>query len=191
MFVKVPAVEMSPATVDARYRERQKHENSFAELDHYLAGKCLPKPYALKREANSQGERGKTVGSELSEETMTGLHFVAWLRRWAFNLVKDFGDSLGEPYATMHVGTLVRKFVARPGVLQLKGDELWVSLAPFTGCEALAGCIQRINQQRIALPWLGHLILQMEVASLPLGLEAQPRAAARRVSANRQSPVAT
>jgi hypothetical protein len=191
MFVKVPAAEMSPATVDARYRERQKHENSFAELDHYLAGKCLPKPYALKREGNSQGEKRKTVGSELSEETMTGLHLVAWLRHWAFNLIKDFGESLGEPYATMHVGTLVRKFIARPGVLQLKAGELWVGLAPFTGSEALAGCIQRINQQRIAIPWLGHLVLQMEVASLPVGLAAQPRAAARRVFANRQSPVAT
>lgn len=191
MFVKVPAVEMSPATVDARYRERQKHENSFAQLDHYLAGKCLPKPYALKREANSQGEKRKTAGSELSEETMTGLRFVAWLRHWAFNLMKGFGESLGEPYATMHVGTLVRKFIARPGVLQLKGDELWVRLAPFTDSEALAGWIQRINQQRIAIPWLGHLVLQMEVASLPVGLAAQPRAAARRLFANRQSPVAT
>lgn len=189
MFVKVPAAEMSPATVDARYRERQKHENSFAELDHYLAGKCLPKPYALMREANSQGEKRKTVGSELSEETMTGLHFVAWLRHWAFNLIKDFGESLGGSYATMHVGTLVRKFIARPGVLRLKGDELWVSLVPFAGSQALSDWIQEINRQRIAIPWLNHLILQVEVAPLPAGLAAQPRAAARRVFANRKSPV--
>jgi len=191
LFVKVPAKEMSPATVDARYRERQKHENSFAELDHDLAGKCLPKPYLLKREVNSQGEKRKTVGSELSEETMTGLRLVAWLRHWAFNLIKDFGASLGESYATLQVGTLVRKFIARPGVLRLKRDALWVSLAPFAGSDALVGWIQSINQERIAIPWLGHLILQVEVAPLPVGLAAQPRAAAKRVFANRQPPVAT
>lgn len=191
LFVKVPATEMSPATVDARYRARQKHENSFAQLDHYLAGKCLPKPYALKREANSQGEKRQTVGSELSEETMTGLQFVAWLRHWAFNLIKDFGEGLGGPYATMRVGTLVRKFIARPGVLRVKGHELWVTLTPFTGSEALAGWVQHINQQQIAIPWLNHLVLRVEIASLPPGLAAQPRLAARRVFANRQLPTVT
>jgi hypothetical protein len=191
LFTNALASTMLPATVDVTYRERQLHENSFAELDHSLAGKCLPKPYHLEREANDQGEKRRTVGSTLSEETMTGLRLVAWLRHWAFNLVRDFGQALGGPCKTMRVGTLVRKFIVRPGVLRLKGDELWVTLAPFTGSEALAGWIQNINQQRVAIPWLGHLILQMEVAPLPVGLAAQPRAAARRVFANRQSPVVT
>lgn len=191
LFTKVPAAEMSPATVDALYRQRQKHENSFADLDHYLAGKCLPKPYRLQREANARGQRRKTVGTTLSEETMTGLRLVAWLRHWAFNLVMDFGQALGGPYAAMRVGTLVRKFIVRPGVLTLKGEELWVSLAPFTGCEDLATWIERTNQQRIAIPWLDHLILQVEVTPLPVGLAAKPRTAARRLFANRQSPTVT
>jgi len=191
LLTNVPISRMAPAAVDATYRTRQRHENSFAELDHALAGKCLPKPYRLQREANHQGQKRRTVGSTLSEETMIGLHLVAWLRHWAFNTVKDWGQSLGAPYAVMHVGTLVRKFLVRPGVLRLRGNEIWVSLLPFTGCEALAGWIQYLNQQRVSIPWLGHLVLQMEVATKPFGLAAEPRTVARRVLANRQLPVVT
>lgn len=184
LFTKASAEEMDPADVDTTYRRRQSHENSFADLDHHLAGKCLPKPYRLVRELNEQGERRKTVATTLSTKTMTGLRMVAWLRHWAFNLVKDFGAALGEPCATMRVGTLVRRFIARPGLLHLKGNELWVTLAPFTGSEALTPWIRHINRQRVAIPWLGHLILQMEVASLPIGLAANPRTVRRRVFAN-------
>jgi hypothetical protein len=191
LFTNILPILMTPATVDATYRRRQRHENSFAEMDHSLAGKCLPKPYRLEREANTQGHKRRTVGSTLSEDTMAGLRLVAWLRHWAFNLVKDFGQALGGSYQTMRVGTLVRKLIVRPGVLRLKGDELWVSLAPFAGSEALTGWIQQINQQHIAIPWLDHLVLQMEVAPLPVGLAAKPRAVAKRVFANRQSLVVT
>jgi hypothetical protein len=191
MFTNALASMLLPATVDATYRTRQQHENSFAEVDHSLAGKCLPKPYHLERETNEQGQKRRTVGSTLSEDTMVGLRLVAWLRHWAFNLVRDFGHALGGTGKTMRVGTLVRKYIARPGVLRLKGAELWVSLAPFTGSEALAGWIGQINQQRIAIPWLDHLVLQMEIAPLPLGLAAEPQTAARRVFANRQPPTVT
>ncbi len=186
LFTNVAAAVMSPARVDATYRQRQRHENSFAELDHYLAGKCLPKPYRLERELNAQGQKRRTTGSTLSEETMAGLHLVAWLRHWTFNLVRDLGEAVGGPCAAMRVGTLVRKFIARPGTLSLRGDELWVTLAPFVGSEALACWIHETNRRRIAIPWLGHLILQMEVAPLPVGLAAKPRTVARRVFANRQ-----
>jgi len=109
---------------------------------------------------------------------MTGLRLVAWLRHWSFNLVKGFGAALGEPYATMQAGTLVRKFIARPGLLSLRGDEIWVTLMPFTGCQALAHWIQQLNQQQLQIPWLHHLILQMEIAPLPVGLAADSRIAA-------------
>jgi hypothetical protein len=45
-------------------------------LDHHLTGKCLPKPYRLVREPNQQGQKRKTVATELSAETMTGLKVV-------------------------------------------------------------------------------------------------------------------
>lgn len=190
LFTNVPSAEMTPGEVDATYRRRQDHENSFAELDHHLAGKCLPKPYRLIRVPNEQGQRRRTVATALSAETMTGLKTVAWLRHWAFNLVKDFGAALGSPYGTMRVGTLVRKFIARPGLLCLRGNELWITVLPFTGHQALTPWIQQLNQQRLVIPWLDHLILQMEIAPAPIGLAADPRAVRRRVFANSRPPMA-
>lgn len=186
IFTSVPATELSPAQVDETYRRRQRHENGFAELDHYLAGKCLPKPYQLVREPNAQGEKRHTIGTTFSEQTVAGLRVVAWLRHWTFNLLHDLGQTLGPPYAQMRVGTLVRRFIARPGVLRLRDRELWVTLAPFTGCGALDSWIQQLNQQSVAIPWLGHLILQVEIALLPVGLAANPRKVRQRVFANYQ-----
>ncbi len=187
ILTNVLAAALPPAQVDETYRRRQDHENSFAELDHYLAGKCLPKPYHLLREPNAQGAKRRTVGTTFSAQTAAGLRLVAWLRHWTFNLLHDLGQTLGAPYAQMRVGTLVRRFIARPGVLRLHGRELWVVLAPFIGCGALAGWIQQLNQQRIAIPWLGHLILQVEIASLPVGLAANPQKVRQRVFANCQA----
>jgi hypothetical protein len=76
--------------------------------------------------------------------------------------------------------------LARPGVLRLKGNELWVTLMPFGGREALSDWIERLNQQRLVIPWLNHLILQVEMAPLPVGLAANPRLAQRRIFANRE-----
>ena len=187
VFAKVSVEELTPPEVDATYRRRQDHENSFAELDHHLAGKCLPKPYRLLREANEKGQKRKTVGTTLSAETMTGLRFVAWLRHWTYNLVKDFGAALGTCYATMEVGTLVRKFIARPGILRLRGNQFLVTLMPFTGCAALTEWVRQINEQQLAIPWLGHLILQIEIASHPVGCAADPQALRRRIFANSHS----
>jgi hypothetical protein len=184
LFAKVSTEEMQPEEVDATYRRRQDHENSFAELDHHLAGKCLPKPYRLVREANKKGQKRKTVATTLSAETMTGLRFVSWLRHWAYNLVKDFGAALGGRCATMEVGTLVRKFIARPGILRLCGNQLQVTLMPFTGSAALNDWIRQINAQRITIPWLGHLMLQIEIAPHPVGLAANPRAVRQKIFAN-------
>ena len=191
IFAKVSAQEMGLAEVDALYRQRQNHENSFAELDHHLAGKCLPKAYHLVREANEQGQKRKTVATSLTPETMVGLRLVAWLRHWCFNLVKDFGAALGTPYATMQVGTLVRKFIARPGVLHLKGHELWVTLMPFSEQHVLTRWIQELNEQRLSIPWLHPWILQVEIAAEPAGLAANPRQLRRRLSANRKAPMVT
>jgi hypothetical protein len=119
---------------------------------------------------------------------MTGLKMVAWLRHWSFNLVKDFGKELGNPYTNMHVGTLVRKFIARPGWLRLKNDRLCVTLFPFTGSDALDSWIRHINHQQIAIPWLGNLVLQIEIAQQPIGLAANPRIVRQRVFANSIPP---
>lgn len=184
LFAKVAPEELSPAAIDTTYRRRQDHENSFADLDHHLAGKCLPKPYRLIRETNQQGEKRRTIATTLSAETMTGLHFVAWLRHWSYNLVKDLGAALGDTYAKMRVGTLARRFIVRPGFLRVQDNELWVSLMPFADSQALEPWIQQVNAQRIPIPWLDHLLLQIQVAPLPVGLAADPQAVQRRLFAN-------
>lgn len=188
LFTKLSAEEMSGPEVDATYRRRQDHENSFAELDHYLAGKCLPKPYHLVREPNLHGEKRRTIATACSPETMSGLQVVAWLRHWTFNLLKDFGTALGAPYATMRVGTLVRKFIVRPGFLHLRADELWVTLMPFDQQAALSAWLQQLNQQRLPIPWLNGLILQIEIAPAPVGLAANPGAIKQRIFANSRAP---
>jgi len=188
LFTKLTTEEMLGPEVDATYRRRQDHENSFAEVDHYLAGKCLPKPYRLLREANEQGQKRKTVATEFSIETLSGLHLVAWLRHWTFNLIKDFGANLGGPYARMRVGTLIRKFIIRPGFLHLHGDELRVTLMPFNDQPALVNWLQQLNRQRLPIPWLNGLILQIEIARSPVGLAAQTKHVRRRIFANSRAP---
>jgi hypothetical protein len=189
LFTNVPATRLVGAAVDATYRTRQRHEQSFADLDHHLSGKRLPKAYRLERVVNAQGERRTTVATSCSEESMTGLKVVAWLRHWAYNLVKDFGAALSAESSKMEVGTLVRKYIARPGVLRIEGRELWVSLAPFSGWQVLTEWIAQINQQRIAIPWLDHLILQIEVAPVAMGVAANPSAVRRTIFANRQPDI--
>lgn len=191
LFTNVAPEKLAAAEVDVTYRRRQDHENSFAELDHALAVKCLPKPYRLLREANGKGQKRRTVATLLSDDTMAGLKVVAWLRHWAYNLVKDLAAELDTSYRMLRVGTFVRKFIVRPGVLSLRGNELWVTLTPFTECEVLTNWIQQVNQQRLSLPWLNHLILQLEIAPSPVGLAANPRAVRRRVFANSHPPGVT
>ena len=47
-----------------------------------------------------------------------------------------------------------------------------------------------INHQQIAIPWLGHLVLQIELAQQPVGLAANPRMVRQRVFANSIPPLA-
>jgi len=70
------------------------------------------------------------------------------------------------------------------GGLYLRGSELWVTLTPFTGSQAVVDWIRHLNEQRLTLPWLNHLIPQMEIAPAPVGLAANPRAGRRRMLAN-------
>lgn len=55
-------------------------------LDHSLAGKCPPQPYHLVREPNQQGQKRRAVATELSQESMSDLEIVDWLRYRAAHL---------------------------------------------------------------------------------------------------------
>ena len=109
---------------------------------------------------------------------------MAWVKQLGYNLVKDFGAALGGEYAKMKVGTLVRKFIARPGVLRLKGRELWVTLEPFVGHRILVPWLERINTQRYTIPWLDNLVLRVDVAREPLGHATPPTRIRRLIFAN-------
>ncbi len=115
--------------------------------------------------------------------------FHLWAGRFIGLVITDAKRALNQTLPTLI--NKVRKFVVRPGVLSLKGNELWGALAPFAACQALTARIQQLNHQRIAIPWLGHLILQVEIAPLPVGLAANPRVVRRRIFANRQSSLVT
>ena len=49
-----------------------------------------------------------------------------------------------------------------------------VQLDPFRGAEDLRRFLQRLNDRRLPIPWLAHLVLQIEVAEQPQGLAAVP-----------------
>ena len=182
--------ESIPADLDIEYRTRQHHEDAIGEVKHGLAGDCLPKAYWLLREPNEQGQKRRTVGTKTSKETTPETHLVAWVKHLGYNLVKDFGAALGGEHAKMQVSTLVRKFIARPGVLRLKGRELWVTLEPFVGHQTLAPWLEHINTQSYTIPWLDNLVLRVEVAQEPSG--HIPKARTRRlIFANSTQPVPT
>lgn len=181
----------APAALDQEYRTRQHHEDAIGEVKHGLSGDCLPKAYWLLREPNEQGERRRTIGTKTSEETTPETHLVAWVKHRSYDLVKDLGAALGDRYAKMQVGTLVRKFIARPGVLRLKGRELWVTLEPFVEHHALAPWLEHINTQRYTIPWLDNLVLRVEIAQEPLGHAALPARIRRLIFANSAQPAPT
>jgi hypothetical protein len=179
-----PGTKPCPEALDAEYRQRQQHEMGFRQFVHGLAGHSLPKAYSLIREPNAQGQKRRTVGTEVTSRSHLDVHLVAWIKFLTFNLIKDFGAALGAPYAAMHVTTLVRKFILRPGRLYLQGNALVVQLDPFRGAEALASYLEELNQRQLPIPWLGNLTLQIEIAAQPQGLAAVPQVLGRRILAN-------
>jgi hypothetical protein len=179
-----PGPAPSGEALDSEYRPRQHHEMGFRQYVHDLAGHSLPKAYRLIREPNAQGQKRRTVRTEVTDRNHQEVHLVAWLKFLTFNWVKDLGARLGPPYAVMHVSTLVRKFLQRPGRLYLEGEALVAQLDPFGDAEVLAPYLEQLNQRRLSIPWLNNLTLQVEIAPQPLGLAATPQILERRILAN-------
>jgi len=105
--------------------------------------------------------------------------FLTWQRFLAHNWVATLAESIGGVYSRMTVVRIVRKFIIRPGTLLLKDDELQVILEPFPDQAALTNYLGWVNRQRLRLPWLNSLVLQIGVsADQPTGppmSEAQMR----------------
>jgi hypothetical protein len=183
-FKNEPGRNKQAETIDAEYRQRQNHELGFAQYIHALAGHSLPKAYEMLRTANADGEKRQTVATAETARSQQDVQFVAWLKFWTFNLIKDFGTSLGQDFAPCQVATLVRHFILRPGRLYLQAGQLIVQLDPFRGQDGLLTFIQQVNQRRLSIPWLANLVLQIEIAPAPQGLAAVPHVLGRKILAS-------
>ena len=183
-FKNAPGRRPQAETLDAEYRQRQDHEIGFAQYVHALVGHSLPKAYQMFREPNDQGEKRKTVATEETLRSQQEVQFVAWLKFLTFNLIKDFGASLGKKFAALQVATLVRRYLLRPGRLYLQAGQLIVQLDPFRENEDLRSLLQRVNERRLPIPWLSNLVLQIEVAEQPQGLAAAPQRLGLKILAN-------
>ena len=187
-FKNEPGRRPRAETIDAEYRQRQHHEMGFAEYVHALVGHSLPKAYQMFRVPNQQGQKRKTVATAETAHSQQAVHLVAWIKFLTFDLIKDFGAALGKEYARLHVATLVRRYLMRPGRLYLQAGYLIVQLDPFRGDVVLNSFIQRLNERRLPIPWLGGLVLRVEIAAKPQGLAAAPNILGQRILANSGPP---
>ena len=187
-FKNEPGRKPRAETIDAEYRQRQHHEMGFAEYVHALVGHSLPKAYQMFRVPNEQGQKRKTVATAETAHSRQAVHLVAWIKFLTFNLIKDFGVALGKEHARLHVATLVRRYIMRPGRLYLRAGYLIVQLDPFRGSVVLDSFIQRLNERQLPIPWLGGLVLHVEIAEKPQGLAAVPNILGQRILANSGPP---
>jgi hypothetical protein len=183
-YKNAPGRRPQAETIDAEYRQRQDHEIGFSQYVHALVGHSVPKAYQMFREPNGQGEKRKTVATEETPRSQQAVQFVAWIKFLTFNLIRDFGASLGKKFAPLQVATLVRRYLLRPGRLFLQAGHLIVQLDPFRGDENLHPFIQRVNGRQLPIPWLANLVLQLEVAEQPQGLAAVPNRLGLKILAN-------
>jgi hypothetical protein len=187
-FKNEPGHQPQAEIIDAEYRQRQHHEMGFAEYVHALVGHSLPKAYQMFRLPNAQGQKRKTVATAETVHSRQAVHLVAWIKFLTFNLIKDFGTALGQEYAKLHVATLVRRYIMRPGRLYLHAGHLIVQLDPFRGDAALKPFIRQLNERQLPIPWLGRLLLHVEIAPRPQGLAAVPNILGQRILANSGPP---
>jgi hypothetical protein len=136
------------------------------------------------REPNDQGEKRKTVATAETPRSQQDVQFVTWIKFLTFNLIKDFGASLGKKFAPLQVATLVRRYLLRPGRLFLQAGQLIVQLDPFREDEDLRSFLQRVNERRLPIPWLSNLVLRIEVPEQPQGLAAAPQRLGLKILAN-------
>mgnify|MGYP001572262586 CR=1 FL=1 len=126
---------------------------------HDLDSDILPTGYVLKTTRDEQGELQREVQFD-----NTAFFLSAWLHCLVFNLMTLFAQALGGAYVHLWAGTLLRKFIRRPATLYLIGKELRVVFDPFPGQDELQPLLDKLNDKRVALPWLNHLVVRLSIA---------------------------
>ena len=163
--------ERWPVTVLTNDRTRQARASLNEQGDHWgqefahrigrhdLDSDILPTGYVLKTTRDEQGELQREV-----EFDNTAFFLSAWLHCLVFNLMTLFAQAMGGEYIHLWAGTLLRKFIRRPATLYLIGKELHVVFDPFPGQDELQPLLDKLNDKRVALPWLNNLIVQLSIA---------------------------
>jgi len=126
---------------------------------HDLDSDILPTGYVLKTTRDEQGELQREVKFD-----NTAFFLSAWLHCLVFNLMTLLAQAMGGEYIHLWAGTLLRKFIRRPATLYLIGKELHVVFDPFPGQDELQPLLDKLNDKRVALPWLNNLIVQLSLA---------------------------
>jgi hypothetical protein len=155
-FVLLTDDEETPACELANeYGDHWEHESAHRTGKHDLSYDILPPSYTLETHHEDDGKLLRKVKLNMKNTFM-----IAWLRCLTFNLMTAFGNTLGGKYAKIYSGTLLRKFIHRPAKLLLVGDELHLVLDPFTEQEDLYPLLEKLNEERIPVPWLNGMVLQ-------------------------------
>jgi hypothetical protein len=134
----------------------QEFAHRIGRHDLYLD--ILPQGYRLKSWRDENGELQREVTPD-----QTALFLSAWLRCQTYNLMTSFAQALGDVYQRMWAGTLLRLFIRRPATLYLVDKELHVVFDPFPEQQALQPLLDKLNSERITIPWLNHLVFQFSL----------------------------
>jgi succinoglycan biosynthesis transport protein ExoP len=150
--------------IDARallneYDDHWGYEAAHRKRKHDLYLDILPPGYALETRQDGQGQL-----EQKSEFEQAAFLLSAWLHCLALNLMSRFGQALGGDYTQMGAGTLLREFVHRPATLDLVGQELHVTFAPWPGQEEIQPLLDRLNARQTALPWLNNVVVRFSIA---------------------------
>jgi hypothetical protein len=142
------------------YGDHWGQEQSHREEKYALGLDFLPPCYHLETVVDeATGEKQDHV-----QFNFKNLFLVAWVKGLLYNLVRAFGEELGEPYARRYVGTLLRKFISVPAELSLQGGELHVRLLPFRDQAAVVPLVETFNAARYRVPWLKDWVLQFHLS---------------------------
>lgn len=150
-------LETSREALADEYLLRFRHENCYRVMVHDLHLDAMPKSYSVDPK-----------DLEKPNFLQKRLFLIAWLKAVSFNVVGQFKGELPGIYSRMQVGTIVRKFLARPAVLRITSDELWVILDSFKEQDILRVYCQNLNQRNLRIPWLGNRLLRIEFANKSL-----------------------
>jgi hypothetical protein len=155
-FVLLTDDERTPSRELANeYGDHWEHEMAHRSGKHDLCYDILPPSYSIETHRNEDNELVRETKLDIKN-----CFLMSWLRCLTFNLMTRFGKALGEKYAKMRAGTLLRKFIHRPSQLFVIGDELHIVFDPFKDQEDLLPLLDQLNEERIAVPWLNGLVLQ-------------------------------